>query len=179
MSKIAAALVLSRELALLSPAPPAPLAELAVPPESPTLKPRRTKLRLFVIIASGVCSVVIASLFLWLLFREEEPASHLAPRRWARRTAAKVLHIAPPPEPTPVPVRAAPVALPPPSQEITRLVQSLALSAVNRGAQPRAFIGGKVYSPGDAVAPGLYLHEINDELVVFRDEAGVLYPRRF
>ncbi len=178
MSKIAAALVLSRELALLYPGlPETPEADPVVAETAPS-SPKRSKLRLVVIIAGGVCSVAVAGLFLWLLVREEEPASHLAPRRWARRTAAKVLHLAPPPEPAPVPV-AAPAALPPPSGELIRLVQSLAISAVNRGAQPRVSIAGKVYYPGDAVATGLFLHEINDDQLLFRDEAGNIYPRRF
>lgn len=68
---------------------------------------------------------------------------------------------------------------PPLSEEIFAAVKNFSVSAVITGANPRVLIGGKTYHVGDQVAPGITLHEIRDGLLIFVDEAGGVYQRRF
>lgn len=66
-----------------------------------------------------------------------------------------------------------------PSEEIFSVVRSFSVSAVVTGANARARIGGKTYRVGDVVSPGITLHEIKEGLLIFIDDAGSFYPRRF
>ena len=67
----------------------------------------------------------------------------------------------------------------PPSDEIFNTVKNFSVSAVKTGENARALINGKTYHAGDTVAPGITLHEIKDGLLIFTDDAGSAYPRRF
>lgn len=140
---------------------------------------RRKMFRLIAMLAGGACCVAVAGVLMWIMLRAEEPNAELAPLRPVRQIAAKILPIAEPaPEPVAVP-EPEPVAPTPPSEEIMSLVENLTVSAVYRGAQPRAIIAGRKYFPGDTVAPGVILHEITEAYLHFRDEAENVYPRRF
>ena len=66
-----------------------------------------------------------------------------------------------------------------PSDEIFNTVKNFSVSAVKTGENARALINGKTYHAGDTVAPGITLHEIKDGLLIFTDDAGSAYPRRF
>ncbi|MBI5425930.1 MAG: hypothetical protein HZA32_17775 [Opitutae bacterium] len=80
-----------------------------------------------------------------------------------------------------------PVAEPPPpaatpaasSVEYFEIVRKLAVSAVMVGSNGRAVINGKTRQVGAEVAPGLTLVEIAPGRLLFRDQAGNDYPRRF
>ena len=65
------------------------------------------------------------------------------------------------------------------SDEIFNTVKNFSVSAVKTGENARALINGKTYHAGDTVAPGITLHEIKDGLLIFTDDAGTAYPRRF
>lgn len=66
-----------------------------------------------------------------------------------------------------------------PSEHFFATVRQFTLSAVMAGANPRAQIDGRLYQVGDKVAPGLVLSEVRDGQLIFRDDAGNEYPRRF
>jgi len=70
-------------------------------------------------------------------------------------------------------------AAPVPSAALNEKVQALTISAAVAGESQRVIVAGKVFYPGDKVAEGLVLQEVYPGLIVFRDEAGALYTRRF
>jgi len=72
-----------------------------------------------------------------------------------------------------------PKAAPAPTAELLTKVRALAIAAVIPGPRGRAMIDGRMRDIGDEVLPGLVLSEVNDGQLVFTDEAGALYPRRF
>lgn len=76
-------------------------------------------------------------------------------------------------------VAAAEANTPIPSEEMFSIVRNFSVSAVVTGANARALIGGKTYRVGDQVSPGITLHEIKESLLIFVDDAGSVYPRRF
>lgn len=66
-----------------------------------------------------------------------------------------------------------------PNEQASLLVRNLSVSSAVPGPRGRATIDGKVRHIGDRVAPGLRLHEVNEADVIFIDDAGATYPRRF
>ena len=115
-----------------------------------------------------------------------------APTPPAATTAPKTPPPAPPPAAkpalAPAPATASAATAPPdeppaetsaPSEEVFAEVRKLSISAATTGANAKAIIGRRVYYPGDEVAPGITLAEIKEGQLVFRDQAGHTYPRRF
>jgi hypothetical protein len=90
------------------------------------------------------------------------------------------------PEPAaPVPEEVKPVAPPPPppaSVAFRGWVENLKIGGVRGGANPRIFVGGTSYKPGDLVNPQLGISfESYDEgtrMLLFKDKTGATVPRR-
>lgn len=83
-----------------------------------------------------------------------------------------------PPAAATAPSRPVPVE-PQPDPALLIRVRAFAISAVMPGPQGRAMIDGRMKHLGDEVLPGLTLAETTTEEIVFRDQAGALYRRRF
>ena len=66
-----------------------------------------------------------------------------------------------------------------PTPELQNVVMRLAMTAAMSGDNQRIVVAKHVYLLGDTVAEGLVLHEVQRGVVVFRDEAGAFYRRRF
>lgn len=181
MSRIATALSLSRGSFSQFPstAEPRIVEQSDAAPVAPT--PRLSKRLLIIATGGAIGAFVLAGLLLWMLLRQEEPVD--APN-WVHRARRAVPQVKSPPvtaevvaAPEPLEAIPAPVSLP--SEEIAEAVQQLAITAVTSGAVPKAYIAGKVFVLDDLVAPGIHLDEIKDGVLIFRDEAGHRYPRRF
>lgn len=83
-----------------------------------------------------------------------------------------------PPAAAAAPSRPVPIEPQPDPALLTR-VRAFAISAVMPGPQGRAMIDGRMRHLGDEVLPGLTLAETTVEEIVFRDQAGAHYRRRF
>ncbi len=62
---------------------------------------------------------------------------------------------------------------------VTAAVQSLRVSAVTPGANPKALINGRMYSAEDEVVDGVFFVGVEGGELIFRDRAGTTYRRRF
>ncbi len=156
--------------------------------------PARPKALLF---AGGGLAVAILGGAIWFLFLRAAPspaapptlaaapaptpapaAAVVKPKTEAAALKASSAGAQSKPPTAPAVVAAAPEPAGP-SDEIFTSVRKFALSAVKAGADGRAMINGKTYHAGDEVAPGVVLREIKEGLLIFTDEAGNTYPRRF
>lgn len=148
------------------------------------------------LIGGVALAVVLVSGGVWFLFGRETPKPAPTPAKvTATPTAksgqpAKVVDFAKPDaksaaastaKTAPISAPAATAAAEPAatSDEIFTTVKNFSVSAVKTGENARALINGKTYHTGDTVAPGITLHEIKDGLLIFTDDAGTAYPRRF
>ena len=68
---------------------------------------------------------------------------------------------------------------PEPRAEIQDLVKSLVISAVMPGTVPRMIMQGRVIKVGEAVEQNLKFSGIKDGNLVFTDEFGAVYTRRY
>ena len=144
------------------------------------------------LIGGVALAVVLVSGGVWFLFGRETPKPAPTPAKVTATPttksgqSAKVVEFAKPdaksaaastaktaPAATAAPETAAP------SDEIFITVKNFSVAAVKTGENARALINGKTYHAGDTVAPGITLHEIKDGLLIFTDDAGSAYPRRF
>lgn len=195
MSHIAAALAKSKGKAVnappdteLVPEAPAPIAY--VPPSATgTMEPSRQSRGL---IAWASLAVVLLAAAVYLLWPSAKPVAAIpaAPAAAANNEAAAEIPpaVAPQPEISQVAGAPGPNEATSPTRPATpevdmtvvfETVRAFSISAVMEGADGRAVIDGKLRHVGDEVAPGIWLHGIGEGRVLFRDEAGQTYPRRF
>jgi hypothetical protein len=66
-----------------------------------------------------------------------------------------------------------------PRPEIQDIINSLAISAVMPGQQPRIMLQGRVVSVGQPVDGTIIFSGIKSERLVFTDEEGITYLRRY
>lgn len=195
MSHIAAALAKSKGKAVnapkdteLVPAAPAPISYVPPPATGPIDPPRRSR----GLIAGTALAVMLMATTAYLFWPAAKPVESLpaAPAAASSSTAAAEVGPAEAPRPeisqvagAPTPDEAGSRALPAaPEVDMTvvfETVRAFSISAVMEGPDGRAMIDGKLRHVGDEVAPGIWLHGIGEGRVLFRDEAGQTYPRRF
>jgi hypothetical protein len=86
------------------------------------------------------------------------------------------------PEPAPKPPEEVKPAIPQPSIAFRGWVENLKISGVRGGANPRIFVGGSSYQPGDLVNPqlGITFVGYNDatRMLTFTDKSGAKVERR-
>ncbi|MBI3886014.1 MAG: hypothetical protein HY302_09840 [Opitutae bacterium] len=150
------------------------------------------------ILLLAAAALVILGAGAWFLLSQKDPqpapaaVRSRAPAAPAAAQPAKQVDFARNPSPAPAPgapptlaagapagSAAALAAEPVPSDEIFATVRKFTVSAVKAGPDGRAVINGKAYHVGDEVAPGITLSEIRDGQLLFADETGSVYPRRF
>jgi len=192
VSHIAAALAKSKGKAVnapkdteLVPAAPAPIDYVPPPATGPIEPPRRSR----GLIAGAALAVMLlgaAAYLFWPTGKPVEPQPAAPAPRVA--TAEAVPVEAPRPEISQVAGAPAPAEATSPTRPATpevdmtvvfETVRAFSISAVKEGTDGRAMIDGKLRHVGDEVAPGIWLHGIDEGRVLFRDEAGQTYPRRF
>jgi hypothetical protein len=208
MSHIAAALAKSKGRTV-GPAPETdaplstpPLGVSATPLPEETAARKKLPLPL---VAGGVLALVgVVGGGLWFMFGRDRtptaPPLHSPAKAAPAQPAPAPVKSPPAPPPSakapiasPPSASAAPAAVPAqatpdsglsaeaalPSDEIFLAVRKLPVTAATTGPNAKAIIGKKVYYPGDEVMPGVTLFEIKDGLLIFRDQTGHSYPRRF
>ncbi|MBC8012367.1 MAG: hypothetical protein H7067_19980, partial [Burkholderiales bacterium] len=77
-------------------------------------------------------------------------------------------------QPAPTPVRVVP-----PNAELYRTVNTLVISAVLPGDQPRLMHKGRIVQVGDTLEGELIFAGIQDGQLVFNDRRGAIYVRRY
>lgn len=154
--------------------------------------PARPKALLF---AGGGLAVAILGVAIWFFFLRAAPSPAAPPTlaaapaqppaptavkpktsAAATKAAATAAQSKPPAAPIVAAAASEPAGL---SDEIFTSVRKFVVSAVMAGVDGRAMINGKTYHAGDEVTPGVVLREIKEGLLIFTDEAGNTYPRRF
>jgi hypothetical protein len=117
-----------------------------------------------------------------------KPAKPPAPPAEAKPKEPVATAVAVPPEVEPVVVKPAepvvPVVAPPPAPTVAfkAWVENLRVSGVRAGSNPRVFIGGTAYAPGDLVNPQLGItfvgYNAEIRMLTFKDATGAKVDRR-
>lgn len=199
VSHIAAALAKSKGKAVTPPpetaiTPSTPGLGVSAPPMPDASSARTEKSRTPLIVGAVAALIVLGGAGYWLL-KPSEPSAAAKPQ------AAAPAKVAPPAGKVSEAVAAnkkdqaaltselagqktaaKPVEAPPaevPTGDFHDLVRKLNVAAVMEGANGRAVIDGKKVSVGAEVLPGLWLREIKNGRLVFRDAQANEYVRRF
>ncbi|MCU0792854.1 MAG: hypothetical protein MUE42_08405 [Opitutaceae bacterium] len=111
-----------------------------------------------------------ASVLIWQ--RLDNPSAESAPAAPAASSQAST--------PVPVALPSAPQAVDgAPDPATARIVQALAITAVQTGERPRLLLQGRLVGLGETVAPGLIFSGLRDHHVLITDTRGAVYERKY
>lgn len=186
--------------------PSTPAAELAASVPNPANIRRKpaagSKKKTFILLGGGAAALLVLVAAAFFLLRPKDiPPPPPRPKPVAKPVVEKPAEPVPEPvvvavvekpaepmvkEPVaPEPVVPAPVVIVPPPAPSTLFkawVENLKISGVRAGANPRVFIGGTSYVPGDLVNPQLGIsfdhYSPETRLLTFKDKTGAKVERR-